>query len=81
MTTPSGTPLPAAAVAGAMAEDQDENRPTGPTVGAGDAEADRARAAGEEVPDDVPRDSDGVPVGEADADADARRAGFEHEAD
>jgi hypothetical protein len=53
----------------------------GPTVGAGDAEADRARAAGEELPEDVPRDSDGVPVGKDDAEADARRAGATDESD
>jgi hypothetical protein len=49
--------------------------PAGETVGASDAEADRARAAGEGLPADATRDSDGVPVGADDAEEDARRTG------
>jgi hypothetical protein len=79
VTTPSGSNLPAAAagafVAGGRTADEAETPHTGETVGASDAEADRARAAGEEVPGGADRDSDGVPVGEADAAEDARRTG------
>jgi hypothetical protein len=60
-------------MAGKLADDETEVPAGGEAVGAGDAEADRARAAGEEVPADVTRDSDGTLAGEADA----RRTGGE----
>lgn len=79
MTTPSGSNLPAAAagafVAGGLTEDETETQAPGETVGASDADADRARAAGEDIPTDATRDNDGVPVGDADAAEDARRTG------
>jgi hypothetical protein len=79
MTTPGSNPLPAAAVgayvAGKATEDEIDVPSGGETVGASDADADRARAAGEEIPADADRDSDGTPVGEADAAQDARRTG------
>ncbi|MDG4820674.1 hypothetical protein O7635_02260 [Asanoa sp. WMMD1127] len=62
MTTPSGSNLPAAAagafVAGKLTEDETETPDAGETVGASDAEADRARAAGEDIPADATRDND-----------------------
>ena len=50
---------------------------TGPPVGAGDLEADKARSRGDERPAGASTDTDGVPVGSADADADAARSGGE----
>ena len=79
MTTPSSNPVPAVPAALEIARELTEDETAsatadgGETVGAGDAEADRARAAGEGIPADATRDSDGVPVGEADAAADVRR--------
>ncbi|MEV4622646.1 hypothetical protein AB0J74_28530 [Asanoa sp. NPDC049573] len=79
MTTPSGGNLPAAAagafIAGGLTDDETEAPEQGETVGASDAEADRARAEGRQIPAGATRDSDGVPVGDADAAEDARRTG------
>jgi hypothetical protein len=79
MTTPSGSNVPAAAagayVAGRLTEDQTDEPVGGEAVGASDADADAARAAGDPMPTEAARDSDGVPVGQADADEDARRSG------
>jgi hypothetical protein len=79
MTTPSSNPVPAVPAAVEIARELTEDETAsdtaagGDTVGRSDAEADRARAAGEEIPADATRDSDGVPVGDADAAADERR--------
>jgi hypothetical protein len=79
MTTPSSNPVPTVPAAVELARELTEDETAaataagGETVGASDAEADRARAAGEEMPAGATRDSDGVPVGEADAAADERR--------
>jgi hypothetical protein len=87
MTTPSSNPTPAVAagafVAAGLTEDEARDaraRTGGETVGASDADADRARAAGEPIPADAARDDDGVPVGQADAEEDARRSGADPDA-
>jgi hypothetical protein len=52
-----------------------EPEPTGPTVGAADAEQDAARSGAETELTDATLDSDGVPVGEDDLEADKHASG------
>ena len=59
---------------GTGADVVDTGQPGDGLVGRADADADRARAFGEDVPETV-GDTDDVPVGRADTDEDARRAG------
>jgi hypothetical protein len=68
-SSPQGLPL------AARETDIDETPPTGPTVGASDADADAARSGADADLHDAQRDSDGVPVGKADAEEDARQSG------
>jgi hypothetical protein len=77
----------AAAVSGWLADDEGAQTDAGAQtdegvpVGAGDAEADRARAGDPDADlSAVPRESDGVPIGRADAEADARRTGADPDA-
>jgi hypothetical protein len=71
----------AAAVSGWLADDEGAGKDEGVPVGAGDVEADRARAGDPDADlSGVPRDSDPVPVGRADAEADARRTGADPDA-
>jgi hypothetical protein len=72
--SPLGVPIAAAA---GQAGDDAEPEPTGPVVGASDAEADAARSGADAdlSAGSTERDSDGVPVGEADAEEDRRQSG------
>ena len=70
-TTPQGIPP----IAVPLVFEPDDDTPTGPTVGASDAEADAAASGAPADLRHATRDSDGVPVGEADAEADRRASG------
>jgi hypothetical protein len=74
MTNPQ-SPQNVAAALSADLTDAQEAENTGPTVGAGDAEADAARSGADADLTGTARDSDGAEVGQDDLEADKRNSG------
>jgi hypothetical protein len=74
--SPQNLPLAAAlAQQGALSEEESDTNPTGPIVGASDAEADAAQSGAAADLRGADRDSDGVPVGRDDVEADKHASG------